>query len=240
MSKFYVLDENNNKVEAYDKEGVLTVLAQAIADGTLENIVADAAFINKVRCCVSGSTYNIAFVTQAKYNELVNTGELLKDTFYYILDDTTCDNIDENFIKLNNYINDLINQINTLSTQLNAVINAINERKLNKIIECTTLDAAKKINIDYFNLVEGTELLVRFAIYGGTNTWNIMTLAVNDSVNYPIYKNNNEINVNNNEQAFNNNDILKLYFDGSKWHIKENLTKNIIYSLSNTEAGDLN
>lgn len=240
MSKFYVLDENNNKVEAYDKEGVLAVLAQAIADGSLENIVADAAFINKVRCCVSGSTYNIAFVTQAKYNELVIAGELLKDTFYYILDDTTCDNIDENFIKLNNYINDLINQINTLSTQLNAAINAINERKLNKIIECTTQVSAKKINIDYFNLVEGTELLVRFAIYGGTNTWNIMTLAVNDSANYPIYKNNNVISANNNEQAFNNNDILKLYFDGSKWHIKENLTKNIIYSLSKTEAGDLN
>ena len=73
---FYVLDENNNKVPAYDKEGVLALLAQAIEDGSLDSIVADSAFITKLKCCVGGGTYNIAFIDQAKYNELQTNNQL--------------------------------------------------------------------------------------------------------------------------------------------------------------------
>lgn len=92
---FYVLDENNNKVEAYDKEGVLALLNQAIADGSLENIVADAAFVTKLKCCVDGGTFQIAFITQAKYNELATNKTLLENTYYFIVDDTTADGINE-------------------------------------------------------------------------------------------------------------------------------------------------
>lgn len=98
---FYVLDENNNKVEALDKEGVLAVLAQAIADGSLENVTADAAFISKVKCCVSGETHKMAFITQTKYNELVAAGKLQENTYYFITDDTSYEDLDEALNKIN-------------------------------------------------------------------------------------------------------------------------------------------
>ena len=101
---FYVLDENNNKVEAYDKEGVLAVLAQAIEDGSLDNITSDSAFISKIKCCVNGVSNNIAFITQAKYNELEANGELRENTYYYITDDTTCEDINAALEELNERI----------------------------------------------------------------------------------------------------------------------------------------
>lgn len=106
--KFYVLDENNNKAEALDKEGILAVLQQAIADGTLENIVADSAFISKIKCCVSGITNNVAFVTQNKYNELESTGQIRENTYYYITDDTTCEDIDKVLQGLTASVNELL------------------------------------------------------------------------------------------------------------------------------------
>lgn len=108
---FYVLDENNNKVEAFDKEGVLAVLAQAIEDGLLENIVADTAFVSKLKCCVSGTTHNVAFVTQEKYNELEETGQRIENTYYIVIDDTTCEDIDEVLQGLNTAINEIGNKL---------------------------------------------------------------------------------------------------------------------------------
>lgn len=92
---FFVIDENNNKIEAYDKEGVLAVLAQAIKDGSLSGITADSAFINKIKCCVTGQTNRIAFVTQAKYNELETNGQTESGVYYYITDDDTLEGINE-------------------------------------------------------------------------------------------------------------------------------------------------
>lgn len=92
---YYVLDENNNKIEALDKEGVLAAIEEAIANGSLAGLVADAAFISKVKCCVSGQTNKLAFVTQAKYNEMQAKGELTKNCYYYITDDETADDIDK-------------------------------------------------------------------------------------------------------------------------------------------------
>lgn len=92
---YYVLDENNNRQESYTKEEILSVLAQAIADGSLANISADAGFITKLKCCVSGTTVKEAFVTQAKYNELLASGSVESNTLYNIIDDTTIDDINE-------------------------------------------------------------------------------------------------------------------------------------------------
>ena len=91
----YVLDDNNNKIEAYSKEEILSVIAQAVHDGTLANIVADAGFISKIKCCVGGQTYKEAFVTQAKYNELKANNQLIENCLYNIIDDTTADDINE-------------------------------------------------------------------------------------------------------------------------------------------------
>ena len=105
--KHYVLDENNNKVEAFTKEEVLAVLQQAINDGTLENIVKDAGFINKIKCCVTGGTTRIAYVTQAKYNELKAGNLLQENTEYNIVDDTTAEDIEKALEDLNTNINNV-------------------------------------------------------------------------------------------------------------------------------------
>lgn len=91
---YFVLDDNNNRVEAYDKEGVLAALEKAIADGSLSGLTADASFISKIRCCVSGDTNKIAFVTQAKYNELVAAATVEEGVYYFITDETTLEDIE--------------------------------------------------------------------------------------------------------------------------------------------------
>lgn len=133
---YYVLDENNNKVEAFDKQGVLAILAQAIADGSLENITADSAFINKLKCCVSGTTYKIGFTTQAKYNELAAAGELVENTYYFIIDDTTAEDLEE---KLNSLTTKL-NEIEIDQTKLEDLDNDLDElkRNLNETVRTKT------------------------------------------------------------------------------------------------------
>lgn len=80
---YYVLDENNNLIEATDK--VLTAL------------------VEKVKCCVSGTAYNIAFITQAKYNELEAQGLINKATTHYeIIDDTFRDEINAQLYNIEN------------------------------------------------------------------------------------------------------------------------------------------
>lgn len=119
---FYVLDENNNRIEALDKEGVYAVLEQAIADGSLANLVADAAFVSKLRCCVTGGTNKVAFVTQAKYNELKASNQLVTNCLYYITDDTSAEDIDEQFNALNTAINSLDNKINQINEVLKTIL----------------------------------------------------------------------------------------------------------------------
>lgn len=92
---YYVVDENNNRVEALDKEGVFALLNQAINDGTLSEIMKDSAFVSKLKCCVGGDTFKMAFITQQKYNELEANNELLPNAIYYIVDDTSADDINE-------------------------------------------------------------------------------------------------------------------------------------------------
>ena len=111
---FYVLDNNNNKVEALDKEGVLNAINTAIQDGSLNNLVADAAFISKLKCCVSGVTNKVAFVTQGKYNELFTSGALVENCYYYITDDNTYSDIVEK-------LDEIINQVNGNTTQINNI-----------------------------------------------------------------------------------------------------------------------
>jgi len=85
----YVHDENHNRIAAYSAEEVLSVLAQAIEDGDLDHITADAAFITRLKSIADGKTYFVAFLTQAEYNALVQADELEENTLYYITDDTT-------------------------------------------------------------------------------------------------------------------------------------------------------
>lgn len=102
---FFVIDENHNLIEAYDKEGVLAVLAQAIKDGSLSGISEDAGFVSKLKCCVGGDTHKTAFVTQAKYNELKKSGSILENCIYFITDDTTEEDLDAQLDAINERLN---------------------------------------------------------------------------------------------------------------------------------------
>ena len=90
---YFVLDENKNLKEALDKEGVYAALQQAIADGSLERIDSDSAFVSKFKCCVGGGTFRLAVITQAQFNNLAATGRIEEDVIYHITDDNTLDEI---------------------------------------------------------------------------------------------------------------------------------------------------
>lgn len=82
MAKKYVLDEFNNKIEVTDEVGNTTV--------------------NEIKCCDSGTAFKMAFVTQAKYNELEAAGLLQPNTKYEITDDTTLEEINTALEQLGN------------------------------------------------------------------------------------------------------------------------------------------
>lgn len=86
---FYVLDENGNRQEGLTKEEVLSILQQAINEGSLAGIEKDSAFVSKLKCCVDGGTFKMAFITQAKFNELKANSQLDDEALYFITDDTT-------------------------------------------------------------------------------------------------------------------------------------------------------
>lgn len=102
---FYVLDEHHNLIEAYDKEGVLAVLEKAIADGSLSGITADSGFISKLKCCVTGQTNRVAFVTEEKFNELESQGLLATGVEYHITDDSSLDLINKAVKDVNDILN---------------------------------------------------------------------------------------------------------------------------------------
>ena len=131
MSHF-VLDENNNKIEAYSAQEVISVLEQAIADGSLKNVVAGQAVIDKLKCCVGGNTHHVAFITQAKYNELEESGNIIADCVYFITDDTTADDcsallaelnakVEENFQRIKGTVQDLVSGYLVVGNATNAV-----------------------------------------------------------------------------------------------------------------------
>lgn len=144
---FYVLDENNNKVEAFDKEGVLAVLAQAIADGSLDNIVADSAFVSKLKCCVGGTTNNVAFVPQSKYNELVETGTIRENTYYIITDDTTVEDIDATLQGLTNNVDNININLDNANREITNINNEL--PNLSKISDAIKLIDINTIIYDY-------------------------------------------------------------------------------------------
>lgn len=102
----YVIDDNNNKKEAFDKEETLAALEKAIEDGSLAGITADSAFVSKLKCCVSGVTNKVGFITQAKYNEMEAAGLLTPNTLYFITDDTTADDLENRYAEAKQGIDD--------------------------------------------------------------------------------------------------------------------------------------
>lgn len=94
MPKYYLIDDDNNLVEGFDKEAFLALLQQAIDDKSLESIDPDSAVASKLRSNLNGTTHHIEFVTQAQYNQLVADGKIVANTYYIITDDETAEDID--------------------------------------------------------------------------------------------------------------------------------------------------
>lgn len=108
MPKYYLLDENKNLIEGYTKEQFLGILEQAIEDGDLSGIDEDSAVASKLRSTINGTTHHIEFVTQAQYNQLLADEDLVPNTYYFITDDDTAEDLE-------NAINDL--QVGTNSLE---------------------------------------------------------------------------------------------------------------------------
>ena len=117
---YYVLDDHNNRIAAFDQEGFLAVLQQAIADQSLENIDPDSAVASKLRSIINGTTHHIEFVTQAEYNTLAQGGELIEGCYYFITDDTTEEDIEEALDNLADAVDAAQDDIDALESAMTA------------------------------------------------------------------------------------------------------------------------
>lgn len=173
----YVLDLNKNFVEAYSKEEVLAVIAQAIENGSLKDITAEAAFISKVKCCVSGASYNLAFVTQAKLNELEANGQKQENTYYFVIDDTKYSSINAMIEEISTRLTDIETALNQLNTTLKSDIkkNAQDIKILqNRHFSRVWSGSATTVNDDD---------IVGYLDSGGICYFNVTVMAVHDNGN---------------------------------------------------------
>lgn len=139
----YVIDEKGNRVEGLSKEEILAVMQQAIDNKSLEGIEADSAFVSKLKCCVGGDTVQMAFITQAKYNELFNNDQLNLNTLYFITDDTTEEILESN--------------IDLLATEMDATnetLGDFDERLNNLGFKEGTIEFDSSLTIDDGDIVE--------------------------------------------------------------------------------------
>lgn len=91
---YYVRDNNNNLIEGLSKEEIYALLDEAIRTGQLPSVDDETAFVTKLKCSVTGVASSVAFITEAKYNELSTGGLLKANTLYFITDDTTEDTLE--------------------------------------------------------------------------------------------------------------------------------------------------
>lgn len=124
--KYYLLDEHKNLVEGFDKEGFLALLEQAIENGSLENIDEDSAVASKIRSVLNGTTHHIEFVTQAQYNQLVADEELVANTWYFIIDDTTIEDLEQILSELQRAIDTFERMFEELHDGTRSVNHAVN------------------------------------------------------------------------------------------------------------------
>lgn len=163
---FYVLDENKNLVEAYSKEEVIAMLNQAVADGSLNNISADAA-ISKVKCCVNGVTNNVAFVTSAKYNELEAAGLIKENTAYFITDDGTLEGIDAQLKSLSNTVISMGTSYSKEIADIKSGNTAVGTAK--NIVGTVIFDAAQSGNLAVYDSFRGNlENGYKYIVVSGT------------------------------------------------------------------------
>ena len=130
---YYVRDNNNNLIEGLSKEEIYALLDEAIRTGQLPSVDDDTAFVTKLKCSVTGVASSVAFITEAKYNELRTGGLLKPNTLYFITDDTTEDTLEnaiaqakqEAILESKTYADNRFTDVDTKFTQVNAKINGL-------------------------------------------------------------------------------------------------------------------
>ena len=130
---YYVRDNNNNLIEGLSKEEIYALLDEAIRTGQLPSVDDETAFVTKLKCSVTGVASSVAFITEAKYNELRTGGLLKPNTLYFITDDTTEDNLEnaiaqskqEAILESKTYADTRFTDVDTKFTQVNAKINGL-------------------------------------------------------------------------------------------------------------------
>lgn len=95
----FVLDENHNRHEALDKEGVEALLAQAIQEGQLPSVDEDTAFVTMLKDPITGVSHKIVMCTQAQYNAMEQAEELIANAYYFITDDTTAEDLEAHLVQ---------------------------------------------------------------------------------------------------------------------------------------------
>lgn len=123
---YYVRDNNNNLIEGLSKEEIYALLDEAIRTGQLPSVDDDTAFVTKLKCSVTGVASSVAFITEAKYNELMTGGLLKPNTLYFITDDTTEDTLENAIAQAKQEaILESKTYADTKLTQVNAKINGL-------------------------------------------------------------------------------------------------------------------
>lgn len=130
---YYVRDNNNNLIEGLSKEEIYALLDEAIRTGQLPSVDDENAFVTKLKCSVTGVASSVAFITEAKYNELRTGGLLKANTLYFITDDTTEDTLEnaiaqakqESILESKTYADNRFTDVDTKFTQVNTKINSL-------------------------------------------------------------------------------------------------------------------
>lgn len=161
--KHIIDDADKNKYEAYSKEEVLEVIQEAISSGELPEEI--NGLVITLKNPIDNNGYKIAFCTQAKYNELQTGGQLESNCYYFIIDDTTMDD-------LNDELNYLRSDFESLDNRLDA----------DEIIISGKVDASKQsgdIKIDIINDTHNEEAGMKAEDLGGDDEYTKISVKKN-------------------------------------------------------------
>jgi len=177
---YYVLDDHNNRIAAFDQEGFLAVLQQAIADQSLENIDPDSAVASKLRSIINGTTHHIEFVTQAEYNTLAQGGELIEGCYYFITDDTTEEDIEEALDNLADAVDAAQDDIDALESAMTAAQDDIDALESAMTAAQDDIDALESA----MTTAQGD--IANLKIKSATPSWSQLGAYFNYTNKYPV------------------------------------------------------
>lgn len=108
--KYYVLCEDNCRFESMTKEQILAAIIQAVEGGSVGDV--DTGFVTKIVEQNQRQTVTFWVGTQAQYNAIT---EKTKNCLYIITDETTCDDIENAIVALQESVSSLTAEVSSLT-----------------------------------------------------------------------------------------------------------------------------